>query len=504
MIFLGLDAGSTGCKCVAFDENGLQLGICYTEYKTVAGASDMNADEIYSAVEHVITGCAAQLGDKASNVVSIAVTSFGEACVPIDKNGNCLSKMIMYTDTRGVAEVEKLISVLGREKIMQITCVAPAAMYSLPKIMWTLDNIIGVRENVSKFLQASDFICFRLCGECCVSQTLACRTLAYDIKKEYWSEEIMNAAGVPISVMPTPVKNGSIIGEIKHSVANKLGIPKTVKIIAGSQDQIAAATGAGVLSSGQAVDGTGTVECITPIFDHIIGNIEFISDNFVCVPHSVEGCFATYQFNFSGGVLLKWFRDTFATALKAEATSRGVSVYRILDEACPKKPSDIIVVPHFMGAGGTPDMVPTAKGTISGLTITTNTNDIYRAIMEGLTYEMAYNLEKSSQHGIQIDTLRATGGGASSPIWLQLKADIFYALCGIKSVTPLKTEEAGAAGCAMMSAVALGSYRSLADAAENFVKLGNTVYPDETFAEVYREKYEKYKQLRQAALHTFG
>lgn len=503
MIFLGLDAGSTGCKCVAFSEDGVQLSVCYTEYKTAAGASDMNADEMYSAIEHVIIGCVSRLGNKASDIVSIAVTSFGEACVPVDKNGKCLSKMIMYTDARGVAEADRLVKTVGLEQIMHTTCVAPAAMYSLPKIMWTLDNVPGVKENVHKFLQASDFICYRLSGESCVSETLACRTLAYDIERGCWSEEILNAAGVTSSIMPTPVKNGSIVGNILPSVAEKLGIPKAVKIIAGSQDQIAAATGAGVLASGQAVDGTGSVECITPVFDHIIRNSEFVSDNFVCVPHSVNGCFATYQFNFSGGVLLKWFRDTFAEGLKSEAASRGVSVYRILDESCPKTPSDILVIPHFMGAGGTPDMVPSAKGTISGMTMSTGINDIYRAIMEGLTFEMAYNLEKSARHGIHIDTLRATGGGASSPIWLQLKADIFHALSGVKSITPLKTDEAGAAGCAMMSSVALGKYKSLTEAAENFVKLGETVYPDETFADIYREKYERYKHLRSAALYAF-
>lgn len=126
-----------------------------------------------------------------------------------------------------------------------------------------------------------------------------------------------------------------------------------------------------MLSAGQAVDGTGSVECITPVFDRIIKANGFTSNNYVCVPHSVDGLYATYAFNFSGGVLLKWFRDTFAQSMKADAAAHGVSVYRMLDELCPASPSDILVVPHFLGAGGTPDIIPNAKGSIIGMTMET-------------------------------------------------------------------------------------------------------------------------------------
>ena len=128
--------------------------------------------------------------------------------------------------------------------------------------------------------------------------------------------------------------------------------------------------------------------------------------------------------------------------MKAEAAKRGVSVYRMLDELCPEKPSDILVVPHFLGAGGTPDIVPDAKGSIIGMTMETGLADIYRAVMEGLTFEMAYNLEKLSEQGISVRQLMATGGGASSSVWLGIKADIFGSLCGIESIAPLAADEA--------------------------------------------------------------
>lgn len=503
MIFLGLDAGSTGIKCVAFSETGSQLSAAYSEYPTSAGAGDMNADTIFGAAKDVIARCVSGKGVKRSEVAAIAVTSFGEACVPVDRDGNCLCDMIMYTDKRGVSENGRLIEKLGREYISSVTCANPAPMYSLPKIMWMSENIAAVHERTFKFLQAADFICYRLSGEFTTTHTQACRTAAFDVERLQWSAELLEAAGICLEQMPEPVPNGTVIGSLRGELARELGLPENIKIVAGSQDQIAAATGAGVLSAGQAVDGTGSVECITPVFDRIIKANGFTSNNYVCVPHSVDGLYATYAFNFSGGVLLKWFRDTFAQSMKADAAAHGVSVYRMLDELCPASPSDILVVPHFLGAGGTPDIIPNAKGSIIGMTMETGIPDIYRAVMEGLTYEMAYNLEKLAQQGISVSQLMATGGGASSAVWLGIKADIFGSLCGITSITPLLTGEAGAAGCAMMAGCALGSFNSLSEAAESFVSYGQPVCPDFKYKEVYLEKYERFKAVRNCTLGLF-
>ncbi|MBR6725808.1 MAG: carbohydrate kinase [Clostridia bacterium] len=496
MIFLGLDVGSTGCKCVAFSEEGVQTALAYSEYKTVAGYSDMDARDMAKSVFDVIAECASKVD--AADVRAIAVTSFGESCVPIDRDGNPLAPFIMYTDKRGIAETDRLIDKLGYDNLMNITCQKPAQMYSLPKIMWTMENVPGVAQNVWKFLQVSDYVCYLLSGEAKVSQTLACRTMAYNVEKGVWDNDILAAAGIDASIMPEIVPCGSIVGDMTASAAEKLGLHTGVAVVNTSQDQIAAAIGAGVLDDGQAVDGTGSVECITPVFSKIIRNRDFPDHNFVCVPHAVSGKYATYAFNWAGGVLLKWFRDCFASYLKPEAAARGVSVYRMLDEMCPATPSDVIVVPHHMGAGGTPDMVADAKGTFAGMTMATTMPDIYRAVMEGLTFEIRYNIEWLDKFGIEINSLSATGGGASSPIWLKLKADILG-----RDITPVKGDQAGAAGCAMAAAVAVGKFKDLHEAAEVFVRHGETCHPDLTMKAFYDEKYERYKEIRNSVLHSW-
>jgi len=499
MIFLGLDVGSSGTKCVAFSEDGRQLAVCYREYKTRAGQADMDAREMFASVCEVISGCAADPAVNKAEIASICVTSFGESFVPVDKNGNELSNIIMYTDKRGMAECQRIIDKVGYEKAKAIICAKPDSMYSLPKIVWTLENVEGVRENIYKFLLIGDYICFKLSGEAKINYSLACRAMAFDVENLCWSKELLDAAGIDASLLADPVPCGSVVGDILPSVADKLGIPSTVKVIIGAHDQVSAALGAGVLNAGEAVDGTGSVECVTPLFDKIIRTDGFADHNFVCIPNAAQpGLFCTYAFNFSGGVLLKWFRDCFASGLKPEAERRGVSVYRMLDESCPDTPTDVLVVPHFMGAGGTPDLVATAKGTITGMSMATTLPDIYRATMEGLTFEIAYNIEMLSKFGIGIKALRATGGGARSPIWLRIKTDIL----GLP-ITQLKTEEAGAAGCAMLSAVAMGKYANLKEAAEKFVILGDTYEPETKFASIYADKYAKYKAIREAALNIY-
>ncbi|MCL2518357.1 MAG: FGGY family carbohydrate kinase, partial [Oscillospiraceae bacterium] len=181
MIFLGIDIGSSGCKCVAFSEEGVQLNVNYNEYSVEAGQSDVDAEEIFDATCDVIKQCMVKLGSDAKNVVAIAVTSFGESFVPVSKNGENLSKIIMYTDKRGKMETEQLIDAVGYEKIMDIVCTKPDSMYSLPKIMWMMNNVPGVREKVWKFILMQDYICYKLSGETGISYSLATRTMAFDL-----------------------------------------------------------------------------------------------------------------------------------------------------------------------------------------------------------------------------------------------------------------------------------------------------------------------------------
>ena len=484
MIFLGVDIGSSGCKCVAFDDDGQKLATQYKDFQTAPGASTLPCDLLIKSVFSVVSGCTAQIRYK-STIRSITVSSFGESFVPISKTGKPLTDVIMYFAEKARTELDCLTSAVSSDEIMSITHVMPDTMYALPKMMWTEKK---TKEPVWKYLSIAYYVIFMLTGETVTDYTLATRTMLFDLKNLRWSDKLLNASSIKIEQMPQLVESGTVVGSILPYIADELGLPSDTKIIAGAQDQVVNALGAGVLNEGECVDGIGTVECITPMF-MCTPEQEFTKRNYVCVPY-LNG-YVTYAFIFSGGSLIKWFKDTIAGELKIKAFQSKCSVYDLLNEECPRDPTEILILPHFKGAGGTPDVIKKSRGLVYGLTMATGMFDIYRAVLEGITYEMAYNLEVLSGFGISPKRIYASGGGAKSKQLLQIKADIFN-----REITPVAEEECGALGGVMLAASALGCCKDEQEAVELFVRYKPSLYPDTHFAQIYSEMYEKYKELR--------
>jgi len=488
MVFLGLDIGSSGSKCVAFDEIGQKLATFHAEYQTAPGELNLPASLLIETVFSVISGCVSQIGAK-NDIAAITVSSFGESFVPLSKSGIPLTDIIMYFADKARFELESITKAANAEEIMSVTRTMPDTMYALPKMMWTEKN---VKEPVWKYLSIANYVIYALTGEAVTDYTLACRTLLFDLEKLKWSDKLLNISGILKEQMPQAVPSGSVVGKVLPGVSNELGLPFGVLVVTGAQDQVVNALGAGVLSEGECVDGMGTVECITPMFNRI-PDLDFTKRNYVCIPYL--GGYVTYAFVFSGGSLVKWFRDTLCGNLRFEAEKKGCSVYDLLNAGCPKKPSGICLIPHFQGAGGTPDMVKNARGLMYGLTISTNIYDIYRAVLEGITYEMAYNLDALNAFGISPGRIYASGGGARSNQWLQIKADIFG-----REIIPALQEECGALGSAMLAATALGYCKNEAEAVELFVKYKPGVQPNAKHVKAYGELYEEYKKLRETGL----
>ena len=489
IICLGLDIGSSSAKCAAFSIEGEMLAESTVEYNKLL---TNKADELFSYVCTVIRDCAGKIKDN-GDIASITVSSFGESFAAVDRRGSALSDIVTYSESWGEGEVDLLLRKVP--DIGRIAGANPKTFYALPKIMCLLKTRPEIKSDLWKFLQIMDFIIYRLSGETVIDYALACRALAFDVINRRWSDEILAAAGIGKDTLSDPVPAGTIAGEIRESLARSLGVPANTKIIAGAHDQVATAIGAGVLSAGEAVIGTGSVECITPVFDHPILEPGFLEKNYACIPHAVHGKYVTYAFSMTGGALLSWFRDTLAIHLNAAAQAQGRSVYDLLNESCPPQPSDLLVIPHF-GGTGTPELNQKAAGTITGFTLDTGLPDIYRAVLEGLCFEMRYNREQIADFGVNFNSLRATGGGARSDIWLQMKADII----GVP-VTPLATANSGLTGGAMLAAVSLGAYDSLEEAAKKFVKVRDTFYPSDGPKGYYNDKYRRYQTLRNAMLY---
>ena len=487
MISLGVDIGGTGAKCVAFDDHGAQLALSYIEYPNPPGKANLEPQVLSDSVVRVIRDCVQALPARDA-VAAITVSSFGESFVPIDEHGAPLTDIIMYFANSESGEFDELVRRVGEETFMRVARILPDASYSLAKMLYTLRT---AERPVWKFLPIAAYVCYRLSGAVMTDVSLACRTLLYDVEKREWSRELLEASGVALDQLPDVCPTGTAVGFLRPEIAQALGLPESVRVVIGSHDQIVNALACGVCEHGDGVDVSGTCECIEPLFAGIPGDFGFTKENFACVPYVDDAGYVTYAYNISGGAVVRWYRDQLAKHLSAQAKAEHVSIYDLLNRACPKEPTDVIVLPFLQGMGGTPDVRPNARGMFYGVTMETGLPEFYRAILEGLTFEMAYNLEKLEGFGVAPNRLYACGGGARSKVWLQIKADIWN-----REILPVKTEETGALGSAILGFAAVTGEKDRLALAKKFVQLGEPMRPDAARVEVYREKFQLYKQLR--------
>lgn len=479
MIVGGLDVGTTGCKLTAYDDKGNFIYSSYTEYEVSrhSGEHEIDASVIFDAVCAVIKDVSQKC-----TLSAIGVTTFGETFVVLDKNDNVLLPSMLYTDPRGEEECKKLCDALSEKRIIEIAGVKPHQMYSIAKVMWIKNNKSEIYARAARILLMEDYLVYMLTGKACIDYSLAARTMAFDIRKKCWSDEILNAAGVEKNLLSEPVPAFNVAGELKKDIAERLGIDNCIKIVNGAHDQVASAVGAGVFTVGVAVDGTGTVECVTPVFDAIPTDETLYDEGYSVVPYVFDGTYVCYALSFTGGATLKWFRDNFAKDKS----------YAELDSEAGNNPTGILILPHFAGAAN-PYMDNSSKAAMIGLTLEHTSADIYRALMEGVTYEIMTNIMHLETFGIKPEKLYATGGAAYSDVWLQIKADILN-----RPITSLVAKEVGTCGTCMMVGVATGVYKDLNEAKEIFVKEKNTYMPNPENVEKYRQLYEAYKKIYDA------
>ena len=481
MKIAGLDIGTTGCKLTVFDENGIYLGKAYRDYpvrRQVSG-HEIDISTMMDSVYDVITEMAEQYPD----IAGIGVTSFGEVFVMTNGAGEPLHTAMLYTDPRGKEECAELVEKLSSERITQITGLAPHEMYSISKMMWIKKHHPEIYAAAKRIHLIEDFVVWHLTRKAQIDYSLASRTMAFDIRSLKWSTEIFEAAGIDAGMMSDPVPTGTSAGEITLAAAQRTGLSQKCMIVSVSHDQVSAAVGAGAFDGSVGVDGAGTVECLTPIYDSIPDISVMSKGCFSVVPYIVPGKYVAYAFSYTGGALIQWCMETFG---------RGGN-NRSMEEAYGKdEPSGLLVLPHFAGAA-TPYMDTGSKGAILGLTAAHTAADIYRACMEGVVYEMKLNYDALAGSGIHIQKLHATGGGARSKVWMQMKADVLN-----MPVTAMKTVDAGTVGSAMLTGIAAGVFRDLADAAAHMVCPAETYLPRAEKHEQYMKVYERYRKVYQA------
>ena len=490
MSLLGLDVGTTGTKAVVFDLDGRIIASAYREYPLISpqpGWQELDPNHVWNCVKSVLM----EVGRATRNnpIQSMAVSCQGEACHPVARDGTCLANSLVTFDGRTADAPAWWLERMSRYDITRISGMPLHGMYTINKIMWFKQHRPDLYAKTWKFFCFEDYVHFRLGLDPVMSYPLAARTMAFDIHAGDWSDELLGLAGIAKDLLSDTAPSGEIVGVIPDSVADGMGLPRGIVVATGGHDQPAGALGAGVLTSGEAMYATGTVECICAVFDSFRLTQEAVDGNVCCYPSCVPGLYTSLAFNFTGGALLKWYRDTFAGLEQQQALDTGRDVYDIICEQVPDEPEHLLVLPHFTMTG-TPHFDTMSRGAIAGLTFNTTRAQIVSAILSGVTYEMKLNLEVLCSAGVNIKRLRAIGGGAKSPVWVQRKADIM----GIP-VAVLETTEAASLGVAMLGGKAAGIVYDIGEMANEVVRIKYVCDPSGKRNAVYESLFAAYREL---------
>ncbi len=488
MSYLGLDIGTGGCKAVVFNMEGRELASSFREYAVLhphPGWAELNPDEVINKCFEVIEEVNAKIPDP---VVSMSISSQGEAFTPIGRDGRALGNAMVSSDARARDIAIDWSVNFGTDRIYDITGHTPHPLFTLYKILWVKENQPGIWKNSRYFLCFEDLFHYRMGLEPKISWSLAGRTMLFDVVRHQWSEEILGAVGLTAEKLATPVASGEIAGFIELGRGKKLGFKNRVMLVAGGHDQNCAALGAGVTEPGMCMYATGTVECFCPVLDQPSFSEELKRNNLCCYDYTIKGKYTSVAYSLTGGNILRWMRDELGQSEVAKATETGQNPYSLLLDAMPDAPTDLLVLPYF-SATGTPYFDTRAKGAIIGIQLTTTKWEITRALLEGVAFEMKLNLQLMEESGMKIVTFIATGGGTKNKNWTQMKADVLN-----KKIIVRNVKEAGCYGAALLACSAFEKISVEQLSRQN--SIGNEVFsPNPGNAGYYNKKFESYKKL---------
>lgn len=484
MSLMGVDIGTTGTKAIVFNDDGTILASNYRDYNLLypkPGWVEFDTNDQWKKIFEVLKNVNSTPEVKKDPVTALAVSTFGESFTPIDDNGEIIFNTIYSTDARSIKELGIILEKFSARDLFEITGYPPGFICPLNKILWMKNNRPEIYRKTKKILFTDDLFAHMLGVEKpMMNYALASRTLFFDIRKKTWRSDILSEFGIDVNLFSEPCPPGIKLGKISDKIAEELGFKKGVYVVSGCHDQPCAALGSGAVNGGIGADGMGTVECATICMDEALTNERMLEYNFTCQVHGIKGKYVTLAYNLSSGSVVKWFRDNLA-----DGRSQTI---REISSSLTFEPSRIFTLPYF-SATGTPYLDPQAKGSIIGLDLGTTKSDIFKGLVEGLVFEICFNIELVKKSGIEVKELRATGGGAKSDYELKLKASLLD-----NPIFRMDIDEAGCIATMILAGSGMGMF-TIEEGISKFIKVRDRFDPDKKIRERYQEKYEKYKKI---------
>lgn len=489
-LLLGIDIGTTGCKCTIYDLMAKPVASGYKEYTMCSNQPGWCEEDPNDWWNATFTNIKLALYN--SRIDPGRIAAVGVSCtnsiIPVDKNCSPIYNAIMQLDQRAIQEVDWIKENVGEEKIFSITGnrIAPGT-FALPTLKWFMKNKPEIIKNAHCFLVPSGFIVGKLTGEFTINTSRMATTAMADIRSRKWAYDLIEQIGFPVEKLPRAYDAYEIVGTITAEAAALTGLKAGTPVVAGAMDTVAAAVGAGGTNPGDSLLAIGTCArlCLTtdvPEFD----------DRFMNCPNALPAKWLNIAAVNGAGVSLRWFRDVLGGAAVETARANGKSGYAIMDEAAELSPAGargLTYLPYLAGERS-PIWDPNARGVFFGLNLGTNQGDLVRSILEGIAFAIKQNMDIWLNAGKEIENLTLGGGAANSRVWTQILANILE-----RPIVRLKVNETETLGDAILAGMGMGIITSPVEVAKGVIDYTSIIEPDERYFEQYREQFELYKKL---------
>jgi xylulokinase len=485
MLYIGIDLGTSAVKLLLMDGNGEIKKIVSKEYPLFfpnPGWSEQNPEDWFEQSMNGLKELTAEC-DKSQ----IAGISFGgqmHGLVVLDEEDNVIRPAILWNDGRTGEETEYLNTVVGKETLSKYTANIAFAGFTAPKILWMKRHEPERFQKIKKIMLPKDYLVYRLCGTFCTDVSDASGMLLMDVKNKCWSKEMLEICSITEEQLPKLYESYEVVGSLKKNIAEELGMTEEVKVIAGAGDNAAAAVGTGTVGEGMCNISLGTS-----------GTIFISSKKFKVDENNALHSFAHADGNYhlmgcmlSAASCNKWWSEEILKTTDFVNEQAGITK---LGE------NNVFYLPYLMGERS-PHNDPKVRAAFIGMSMDTTREEMTQAVLEGVAFGLRDSLEVARSLGINIARTKICGGGAKSPLWKKIIANVM----NIK-VEVIESEEGPALGAAMLAAVGCGEYPDVETATKQFVKTIDTVEPEKELVEKYEERYQKFKNIYPAVKNLF-
>lgn len=498
---VGMDIGTTGVKSILMSQSGKILASNFTEFPLALprpGWAEQNPEDWWQATCVSLRQLIYQSGIVPGKIKGISFSGQMHGLVCLDTDLRVIRPAILWCDQRTTKQCRFITRKVGLKKLIALVHNPALEGFTLPKLQWVREDEPYNYKRIYKILLPKDYVRFRLTGNLCMEVSDAAGTLMFDVVKQKWSTQLLEQLGISPDILPPVLRSIDKAGEVSEQAAAETGLSPGTPVICGGADNACAAVGNGIIEEGLIAVSIGTSGTVIAPTTHPRldphGRVHFFN-------HSVPDMWYLMGVMQAAGLSLKWFRDNFADIERVVERNTGLNSYQLLTlqaEQSPPGGMGLLWLPYLQGER-TPHLDANARGVLFGLTTAHNKRHIIRAIIEGVTFGLRDSLEIIKDLGVKINQIRLTGGGAKSPFWCQVQADVFN-----HEVVTINIDEGPAFGAALIAGVGVGIFKSFKEATEKLIKIDKRIKPNPENVEIYNKYYQEYKKLYPALKKAFS